>query len=500
MEPRVTPWAPHPYQQRAVDWLIEHQSAALFLSPGLGKTSITLAAIQRLRAPRRVNKVLIIAPLRVCHSVWPAERDKWAQFADLRIEILHGPRKADALQRDADIYLVNPEGLDWLIGRDGGKQFRAARFDALVIDELSKFKAPSIKRFKLLKQTLSSFRYRWGLTGSPAANSLMDLFGECLILDGGAVLGKYITHFRAQYFVPGFDGFSWLPQKGAAERIYESVARLALRMDAADYLDLPEQIDNLIYVDLPRGARKVYKDVEDDLIARVRSHVVTASNAGVAVGKCRQIASGAVYVEPDATAVSAERSVVHVHDAKIEALIDLIEDLHGAPVLVLYEYQHDLDRLREVYDAPHIGAGVSTRRTAEIIDAWNAGRLPILYGHPQSMGHGLNLQGGGQHICWFSLPWSYEAYDQTNCRLRRQGSTHEHIHVHHILARGTVDEIVLGALRAKETGQKALFSALLAHAGLQGSADGLGDASVYEPPLTSAELDRMRGTEIDFGR
>ena len=478
-KPSAKPWTPHAYQKKAVKFLLEHAAGALFLDPGLGKTSITLATIKMLKQKKVLDKVLLIAPLRVCYSVWPKEVDKWSDFNGIKVVVLHGPNKDELLKVEADVYVINPEGLEWLMQVKKTKtptgktkvdvdlrRWKALGFDTLVVDELSKFKHTNTNRFKAIKLVLNTFRRRWGLTGSPASNGLLDLFGQCFILDQGRTLGPYISHYRMKYFVPSHDGFSWNIREGAEQEIYERLNPLALRMAADDYLDMPTLIENNIRVDLPEPVRVVYDQLEDDLIAKLNDKVVVASNAAAASMKCRQVANGGIYIDPEVESLvklpKSKREWVNLHTEKVDALADLIEELQGSPILVAYDFEHDLDRLRERLgqDVPYIGGGVSAKRSAQLEKAWNAGHLPVLLGHPQSMAHGLNLQEVGHHVCWHSLTWDFELYDQFIRRVLRQGNKSKKVFVHHIMARGTVDEVVLAAVKSKRKGQNALFDAL----------------------------------------
>jgi SNF2 family DNA or RNA helicase len=477
--PSSKPWQPHAYQKKAVKFLLEHAASALFLDPGLGKTSITLAAIKLLKQKKLLDKVLLIAPLRVCYSVWPKEVSKWTDFGGLKVAVLHGPRKEEALKSEADVYVINPEGLDWLLQAKKTKtaqgktkvdvdlrRFKNLGFDTLVVDELSKFKHTNTNRFKGLKLVLSTFRRRWGLTGSPASNGLLDLFGQCYVLDQGRTLGPYISHYRMKYFVPSHDGFNWNIRGGAEQEIYERLSPLALRMAADDYLDMPALIENNIRVDLPDNVMVMYNQLEEDLIAKIDVKVVVASTAAAASMKCRQVANGGLYLDPEVQALiklpKSKREWVNLHTEKVDALADLIDELQGSPLLVAYDFEHDLDRLREKLgqDVPYIGGGVSAKRSAELEQLWNAGKLPVLLGHPQAMAHGLNLQEMGNHVCWHSLTWDYELYDQFIRRVLRQGNKSKKVFCHHIMARGTVDEVVLAAVKSKRRGQNALFDAL----------------------------------------
>lgn len=474
------PWKPHAYQKKAVKFLLEHACAALFLDPGLGKSSITLAALKLLKAKGMFNKALIVAPLRVCYGVWPKEVAKWTDFEHLKVEVLHGPKKDEALKREADIYVINPEGLDWLLQTKKSKgltnktrvevdlrRFKSLGFDIIVIDELTKFKNTGSDRFKTLKLVHKTFGRRWGLTGSPAANGLLDLFGQCYILDEGRALGPYITHYRQKYFTPvDRNGFVWRPQEGAEEKIYERLAPLALRMSAEDHLDLPQLVENNIRLELPDEARRVYDQLEEDLISQVESSRIVASNAAVASGKCWQVASGGIYLDPEVTAlgfkVKGSKEWHDLHHEKVEALADLVEELQGEPVLVAYNFAHDLARIQAKLgkDVPYIGGGISTKRSSELESLWNQGKLPVLLGHPQSIGHGLNLQEAGHHVVWHTMTWDFELYDQFIRRVLRQGNKSKRVFVHHLLMKDTIDEIMLYALKSKNKGQKALFEGL----------------------------------------
>ena len=464
-------------------FLLEHAACALFLDPGLGKTSITLGAIKVLKKNKIAKKVLIIAPLRVCYLVWPKELEKWKDFKDLKEVVLHGPKKEDLLTQEADVYVINPEGLDWLldvkkvktIGRDGRerakisvdlRRFRKLGFDTLVIDELSKFKHVNTNRFKALKLVLSTFSRRWGLTGSPASNGLIDLFGQCYIIDEGRTLGEYITQYRSKYFIQSYNGFGWNIRKGAEAEIYERIAPLVLRMAANDYLDMPQLIENNIIIELPDKIKTIYNNLEDDLFAKLDSNIITAATAGAASIKCRQVANGGIYLNQEVLALvklpKSQREWVNLHTEKVDALADLIEELQGEPLLVAYDFEHDLDRLKTKLgkDIAYIGSGVSMDKSKSIEKDWNSGKIPVLLAHPQSIAHGLNLQEVGRNVCWHSMTWDYELYDQFIRRVSRQGNKHKKVFNHHIIAKDTVDETMLYSLRNKAGGQNAFFDAL----------------------------------------
>lgn len=477
-KPSAKPWTPHNYQKRAIKFLIGQAAAGLFLDPGLGKTSISLGAIKILKSRGLIGKVLIIAPLRVCHSTWPNELQKWTDFSGLTCAILHGKDKDQRLHDDVDLYIINPEGLDWLlkptktkVGKRTRvtvdvKAFKRLGFDTLLVDELTKFKNYQAIKFKALKQVLGTFSRRWGLTGSPAANGLGGLFGQMYVLDQGRSLGQYVTHFRDKYFTPSFNGFSYDLIDGAEEQIYKQISPVVLRMADSDYLELPQLVENIIDVEIPPKAREVYDALENELLATIESKQVTAKNSGVALGKCRQVASGAIYLEAGLGEVvkvkpRGKRDWAEVHEAKLDALEDLVDELQGKPAIIVYEFHHDFERIvGRLGDLPHIGSGVSMARGKLLEAQWNAGQLPLLLAHPASIAHGLNLQGSGQHIIWFTLTWDYELFDQLIRRLRRQGSTHKRIFNHILVAKDSVEEVVLGAIRAKRRGQNALFDGL----------------------------------------
>lgn len=439
----------------------------------MGKTAVVLKALDALIKGKVAKRTLVIAPLRVCQLVWPTEPNEWEDLKHLRVGLLHGKNKEQILadRKNYDILVINPEGLEWLLcgpnsrGVVNKKRFKSFDFDTLVIDELTKFKTTSSQRFKLLKQVLPTFQRRWGLTGTPAPNGLMDLFGQMYMLDMGNALGQYVTHYRTRYFynTDGM-GWKWALNAGAAELIYEKIKPLAMRAAAEDHLELPQVQPLKIMVELPPKVRELYAKVEYDLLAKLEDRTVTAANAAAASTKCRQICNGAVYIDDDIAAKveGKKRDVLFLHDEKLNALESLIDELQGEPMLVAYEFNHDLARLRKRFpDAPYIGSGVTEKKAKEIEAAWNAGALPLLFGHPSSMGHGLNFQKGhAQHVCWFSMLWDLELYDQFIKRVLRQGNKALRVYVHHIMARGTIDEVIFQVQRHKAKTQTALLEAL----------------------------------------
>lgn len=470
-------WSPHAYQKKALKFLLEHGAAALFLDPGLGKTSITLAAFSFLKKQKVATKMLVIAPLRVCHQVWPSEASGWADFAHLKVVVLHGPHKEARLQEEADVYCINPEGLEWLIYGGAGrktfdiKRWRRLGFDTLAIDELTKFKHSKGVRFKALKNVLGSFGRRWGLTGTPAANGLLDLFGQCFVLDLGNALGQYITHYRMNYFTnPDRQGWKWVPQPGAKERIYEKLKPLALRMSAEDYLQLPPLDDIYTKLDLPPKARKTYDALEDDLVAKIEERIVVAASAGAAGSKLWQVCNGGLYVDNDVASIigGKERSTLVIHDVKTDWLEELVDELQGQPLLVAYQFQHDLERLQARFGTKlhaFTGKGAADKK---LEDAWNRNEIIMLAGQQDAISHGLNLQlGSAAHLAQYSNTWNYETWDQIIRRIRRQGTKATRIRRYIPIMRDTTDEDRMYAMAHKEKGQQALFDALMARRGIR---------------------------------
>lgn len=494
------PWKPDEEQFEAVKRLVQNATHLLLLDPGAGKTSITLAAFVQLKKKGVANKMLVIAPLRPCYLVWPAEVDKWQQFEHLSYTVLHGSDKEERLQDDVDLYIINPEGLDWLFGaetytkRSGKKgvrlnldRFMELGIDTLAIDELTKFADISSNRSQMMDAVTQFFKRIWGLTGSPAANGLMKVFGQVRTVDGGATFGRFITHYRTKFFSQhAYKAFSWsiktIEKDGfdGEQGIFDALRPIAYRVEmknSATPIGIPLRVD----VQLPEKAMKLYKMVEEDMFALIDFKEtgkkrkddplpITAANAGVALGKCRQIASGAVY--PDAgfevkgfkTAGGTNRPYVVIHDAKLDALAERLDELQGQPYLVGYEFQHDLDRILKRWPkTPYVGAGVDMRETKRIETSWNEGEITLLLGHPQSMGHGLNFQAACKHVGWFSQTWDYELYDQFIRRVMRRGNPYSKVFIDHFVALGTVDETIyqvsaLGGV--KNQGQSRLFEAL----------------------------------------
>lgn len=448
---------PRDYQSEAVQFLLDRPAAALFADPGLGKTGAVLEYLDRLQArERRRLRALVVAPLRVVYSVWPDEIQKWDQFRYFDVSIAHGKGKESAPESRAEIHLLNCENIFWFL--DGG-HFEG--FDVLVIDESSKFKNPSSKRFKRLRKYIDRFPRRVLLTGTPSPKSIGDLYSQIYLLDNGAALGNTLTKFRSRYMRPvRFPDFvTWEPRPEADAEVGEAIKHLVFRLDQADHLKLPPLVENVVRVDIPAGARKKYDEVERDLFTEIGDSEILVPSAAVSYGVCRQIASGRVYVEGRESAPVKKRFKI-VHSAKVDTLVDVVDELQGKPVLIAYHFRHSLDVLREKYPrAPWIGSGVSAAKSRRIVSEWNRGEIPVLFGHPASMGHGLNLQAGGNDLIWFDLPDDLELFIQTNRRLYRQGTTKQ-VRIHYLIARGTVDIAIRARLRRKASSQMDLLNLL----------------------------------------
>lgn len=472
--PKHSSWKPPAYQKRAVKFLIERGAGALLLDPGLGKTSIAYAVMKILKRDSQMRGALVIAPLRVAHLVWPKEQRKWTDFHGFSVGVLHGSKKEQVLDEDHDVYVTNHDSIPWLFTRERvGKAWKyfltpagkklMSKVNILFLDELSKFKHADTIRFKLLQPHLGKFDRRYGLTGSPAPNGLMDLFGQCLILDGGRTLGPYITHYREQYFQSVAD-YTWALKPFAEEAIHARVRPLALSMVAEDYIAMPDMLAYPVKLDLPAEARTVYDEVERNFLTVLENEALTAPNAAAANMMCRQICSGALYLPQYDFMTGAKkagpRAVSQLHEVKLDALVELVEELQGAQVLIAYEFKHDLENILKKF--PNLAVfGKSQKQDAEMEAAWNAGKLAMCAGHPASIGHGLNLQESSAHnIIWYTLTWDFELYDQFNRRLRRQGNKAPSINCYSLVMRDTVEESVAVVLKGKDRTQKKLMDAL----------------------------------------
>ena len=445
---------PYDYQKYATNFIKTHKEAVLLLDVGLGKTSCALTAIKDLLDSGEVKKVLVIAPLRVAKITWSDEIQKWDHLSGLRYSVVVGTEKQrlKALEKDADIYIINRESVEWLIH----KSFKKFNYDMLVIDELSSFKSYSAKRFKALMNMRHRLNRVVGLTATPSSNSLLDLFSEYKLIDGGVRLGQYITHYREKYFDPDKRNanviFSYKLKPFAEEAIYSKIDDITISMKAVDYLKMPPILYNEIKVELDQKERKIYEILKKDMIVALEDKEIDAMNAASLSNKLLQMANGSVYGE--------EKEVIHLHDKKLDALEEIVEAANGNSVLCAYGYKHDLERIKARFGdkCQEINSEASIRK-------WNSGDIQIGLIHPMSAGHGLNLQSGGSILVWFGLTWSLELYQQTIGRLYRQGQTRSVI-IHHIVSKDTIDERVMLALKNKEVSQDALIRAVKAEVGL----------------------------------
>lgn len=441
---------PHDYQRYAAEFIITHPISALLLDMGLGKTSITLTAINDLLFDRfEIHKVLVVAPLRVSRDTWSAEIEKWEHLKNLQYSVVVGTaqERISALCIPADIYIINRENIQWLV-EESGLPFD---FDMAVIDELSSFKNHQSKRFRAFMKVRPKLKRIVGLTGTPAGNGLMDLFAEFKLLDMGERLGRLIGLYRNTYFQPdkrnGMVIYSYRPLPNAEQQIYDKISDITISMKAADHLKMPELISSEYTVQLSEKEREKYDSLKKDLVLSEDNEEVTAANAASLSNKLSQMANGAVY--------SDDESVIQIHDRKLDALEDIIESMNGKPLLVAYWFKHDLERIRKRFDVREI-------KSSEDISDWNSGIIPVALIHPASAGQGLNLQDGGSTLVWFGLTWSLELYQQTNARLWRQGQTADTVVIQHIIAKGTIDEQIMKALKTKDTTQAALIAAVKA--------------------------------------
>ena len=448
-------YEPHEYQRYAAEYIKAHPAAAVFLACGLGKTSITLTAVNDLMFDSfEIHRALVVAPIRVVSFSWPAEIEKWDHLAGLKYSVAVGTaaERLAALKKPADIYLINRENVQWLI-TESGIPFD---FDMVVVDELSSFKNHQTKRFKALMKVRPKVKRIVGLTGTPSSNGLMDLWAEFRLLDMGERLGRFIGQYRTSYFRPdkqnGQVVFSYKPLPGAEKQIYSRISDITISMKSTDHLRMPELINSRYTVYLSERENSRYAELKEELVLQLPDGEVTAANAASLSGKLSQMANGAVYTDAGET--------VAVHERKLDALEDIIEAANEKPVLVAYWFRHDLERITERLQGLKIP--YARLDTDGSIRKWNAGEIPVALIHPASAGHGLNLQGGGNTLVWFGLTWSLELYQQTVARLWRQGQESETVVVQHIIAEGTIDERIMKALSEKDTTQAALIDAVKA--------------------------------------
>ena len=467
-------WTPHPYQERALKFMLENAQSGLFLDPGLGKTSVSLAALKILLKRKLIRRALVIAPLRAIYDVWPMEISDWKDFNNFGVAILHDAVKDKVLRSlhpDHQIVLINPEGFPWLAAKKTNLKALAA--DTLVIDESSRWRDGTTVRFRALQPHLGEFKRRYILTGSPRPRNYLDLFGQIFVLDRGAALGTYISHYRNQFFFPtGYKGYDWQILPGAAEKINALVAPMVLRLDAKDYPKLPKVLEREHRVVLPSKVREEYDSIESSLMSTLFTAPLT--NSASARSKCAQIANGGLYMDAgpqDERWPSKQRPVKFLHTAKVEALVDLYNELQGEPVLVSIGFHHDVEAIRNALgkDIPCINGETTRSQASDYIDRWNKGLLPVLMVHPASAGHALNLQKfNARHVAFFYIPDDYDHFDQCFRRVWRQGNKADFVMRHLFVTENTVDVAKVRNLRKKGAGQQSFLDAMRAYAAERG--------------------------------
>ena len=449
-------YSPHPYQEEAKQFVMDRPDSALFLDCGLGKTPVSLDVIRELLLSGESKGVLVVAPLRVARLTWPLEIEKWDQFAWMTTVFLHGPKKLQKLNDPADIYLINYEGLVWLT--EVLRRYTPDKwpFDTIIWDELTKIKAPSTRRFKDMKKLIGKFKRRLGLTATPTANGYKDLYGQLYMLDEGERLGSNHVAFQKRFMhKPNpWEIYKWEMRPGAEQKIQDLIGDICLRMDAKDYLDVPEAEVIDVELKLPQKARSAYNKLEKDLFVQLEEAEIEAMNAAVLSGKCLQLASGGVYH-------GDEGEWEHVHDVKTKALQKIVKQHEGEPVLIAYSFKHEVERLLKCFpDAVVLKSGLPAKEELSIQQRWNDGTIPIMICHPASAGHGLNLQYGGSVAIWFTINWSLELYYQFNRRIDRQGQNKK-TKFYRLIMSDTVDEVVATAVEGKDKKQQDFLTALL---------------------------------------
>ena len=444
---------PYDYQAYAINKIIDNKRFGLFLDMGLGKTVSTLTAIEQLKYDYLdVDKVLVIAPKRVAEDTWAQEVEKWTHLTHLDVSLVLGTPKQreQALERNADIYVTNKENTKWVCER-----FKKDwPFDMVVIDELSTFKNSDSQRFKILKKKWPLFDRFVGLTGTPAPKNIMDLWAQIYLIDGGERLGKFKTHFRQRYFYPTHKvaehTFNWELKDGAKDEIYKMISDVTVSMESKDYLKMPERVDTVKEAKLSKKERALYDELEQNMV--IENDIdddkdIVALNSASLSNKLLQMSNGAVYAD--------DGSIIHIHDKKLELLDEIIEESQGQPILVMYNYKHDKERLLERYSF------AETLDSEDYMERWNKGDIQMLITHPASAGHGLNLQYGGSIMVWFGLTWNLEYYEQANARLYRQGQKKTTV-IHHLLTENSIDQKVYESLKNKKLGQNELMNAVKA--------------------------------------
>lgn len=433
----------HPYQLSALQTVLSKNKCALFLDMGLGKTATTLTAISDMIDDFFIDRVLIVAPLRVANSVWKQEAEKWEHLQHLNISICTGSDKErnEALNSDADIHIINRENIPWLVTN------RKWKWDALVIDESSSFKSHSARRFKALKKITKHLQSVILLSGTPSPNSLMDLWSQIYLIDNGKRLGRTISNYRQRFFTVDYMGYNYIVKDDSEDKIKSLIKDIAITMEAKDYLDLPDRIDQIEYVEFPKEAKAQYKELEKEFLLSLENETdIEAPTSAALSNKLLQMCNGAIYDE--------KKNIHEIHGAKIKTLKEIIEDNPNENFLIAYNYKSDLQRIQKAFPK-----AIKLSKDTKEIDKWNEGKIKMLLAHPASAGHGLNLQKGGNVVIWFGLNWSLELYQQFNARLHRQGQE-KPVRVIHIVAKGGLDQKVMLALKNKAKTQQELIDYL----------------------------------------
>lgn len=443
----------HDYQTRAIDWCMNKPRCGLFLPMGAGKTVITLTAIASLKQTGDVNKVLIIAPVRVARTTWPAEIEKWDHTKHLTYTVIDGPEKnrLKALQNKSDIFIIGKEQVKWLVDTCGSKW----PFDMVVVDELSTFKNNQAQRFKALKKQVKKFKRFIGLTGTPAPRGIPDLWSQMFLIDTGTRLGKSIGSFRKQYLIPertnGYIVYSWAVRNGAQKEIEEKISDVVMSLDQSECCELPDLSFINVNITFSKTLKRNYDNFKKELVLELDDNELTASNLGVLCGKLLQYTSGQIYTH------DSFKPVETIHDEKIKALDDLLTSANGEPVIIYY-YKHEKERITALLKSKKLR--VSCLNNEKDVERWNNHELDVLLLHPASAGHGLNLQAGGSVLIWYTLPnFNLELYQQANARLYRQGQR-EKVRVYQLLVDDSIDVDMMNALEKKEVTQSTLLEAL----------------------------------------
>lgn len=465
MTTNAVPWTPRPYQLEALQFSLERERSGLLLDPGLGKTSTYLAYISVLLERKDIKRVLVVAPMRVAQTVWPVEAQKWRDFNHLRICDLTertDEQRIELLKKKFEVYVINPESLYKIINPRKERGIKADPgnpwgFDMILADESTRFADAQTERFKMLKPCFKYYSHRSIATGTPSPNGLQQLFGQCYFLDDGRALGEYITHFRQMYMTADpWTPYSYNMRPGSAEKIYERIGNLLLRMKAKDHLEMPELIPNPIYVDLPTSVRKQYDDFERDFLISVLDETIPALNKASLGIKCRQISNGFIYSQEN------KGTPLLIHDEKLKALENLIEEMQGRPLLLMYEFIADGQRIMERF--PQAINVTGSKDINKVVRDFNEGKIPVLIGHPKSAGHGLNLQEACSDICWYGTGLDLELWLQAIARVWRQGQKSSTVRNHFIMARNTTDELMIEGLARKDSDQEDVDQALILYA------------------------------------